>query len=104
MYLHYRADSTMGTARRYVGPCTRSRFPCRTERELETLCPNGDLLIVGKIGGSRTLFADGDMLLMSEGAAIPIRPWGSLVRSFEWVAGYVPMKEKAYAATVESLP
>lgn len=65
--------------------------------------PGGDFVIIGEIGNFAETLGCPDMLLTSTGKAVPIFPRGSLIKPFEWVAGYIAVGENTYVAAVRSI-
>ena len=70
---------------------------------MRVMCPGGCFVIIGEIGNFAQALADHDVLLTSAGKAIPVFPRGSLIKPFEWIAGYIAVEENTYIAAVWSV-
>lgn len=82
---------------------SQSRIPYYTARQMRELYPRWGFVIIGEIGNFAKPFEAHDMLLESAGKAIPIFPRGSMVRPFEWVAGYIAVGENTYISAIKSI-
>jgi hypothetical protein len=99
----YRIDPPTDDLKLYREPHSGSKLPYRTVKEMRMLYPEGNFAIMGEIGGLARAPNDGDRLLLANGRFIPILPRGSLIKPFEWVAGYIAIGKNAYLAVVRSL-
>ena len=90
-------------ARLFTEPRSQSRLPYRTEKEMRSLYPNGNFVVIGEIGSFARPPTDGDRLLTGDGQTLPILPRGSLKRPFEWISGYIMVGENAHVAAVKSI-
>ena len=70
---------------------------------MREMYPGGGFVIIGEIGNFAEACAGQDVLIISAGKAVPILPRGSLIKPFEWIAGYIAVGEKIYVAVVRSL-
>ena len=101
--MHYRIVPQTNALKLYREPHSGSKLPYRTIKEMRTLYPNGNFAVIGEIGGFARPPDDGDLLLIMDGKSIPILPRGSLIKPFEWVAGYAAVDENTYLAVIRSL-
>jgi hypothetical protein len=99
----YRVDLTIKIKKCYIEPRSGSKIPYLTAKEMRLLYPDENFSIVGELGGLVKPPSDGDELLTATGRRIPILPRGSHQKPFEWVAGYIPMEGRLYAAAIRNL-
>jgi len=70
---------------------------------MKKLYPDENFTIIGEIGGIAQPHNDADCLLIADEKPIPILPRGSLIKPFEWIAGYVEVEKDIYLAAIRSL-
>lgn len=99
----YRPAPGADPARTYREPKSKIRLPCLSRRDMRARYPGGGFAVIGEIGSRAAGGAALDTLAVSGGRGLPILPRGSLLRPFEWVAGYVPVAENAYVAAVRGI-
>lgn len=99
----YQLYPQAGQTRIFTEKYSRSKIPYRTAKEMRELYPGGGFVIIGEIGIFAEVLADQNMLLTSVGKAVPIFPRGSLIKPFEWIAGYIAVGENTYVAAVRSI-
>jgi len=70
---------------------------------MRELCPGGGFAIVGEIGNFSKPTGCQDIFLTNDGKELPIYPRGSLIKPFEWIAGYIRVDKNIYIAAVASI-
>jgi phospholipase/carboxylesterase len=101
--MFYRTEPNAGNKKLYFESYSRSRLPYRTVREIRALYPDGDFVIVGEIGSAARPPTGGDALITDDGRRIPIMARGSYKKPFEWIGGYIAVKNGAYIAAIGSV-
>ena len=87
----------------FTGKYGRYKIPYLPVKKMRELYPKSGFVIIGEIGSSAKNPGCQDKLLTSAGIEFPIYPRGSLIRPFEWIAGYIAVGESTYVAEVRSL-
>lgn len=99
----YRLYPKTDEVRIFTEPRSRCRLPFRTVKEMRARYPSENFVIIGEIGSFARPPTAGDQLLTGDGQALPILPRGSLKWPFEWITGYIPVRENTYLALVKSM-
>lgn len=87
----------------YREPYSGIKLPYRTVREMKKLYPDENFTIIGEIGGIAKPTKDSEYLFVDDDKIIAILPRGSLIKPFEWIAGYVEVEKDIYLAAIRSL-
>jgi len=74
-----------------------------TKDEIYKMYPEGNFEVIGEIGNFSRKYVGQDMIVTDKGTKIPIFPRGSLKKTFEWEASYVPIGENIYVSVVKSI-
>lgn len=82
---------------------SRSKIAYYSKNIMDELYPDGNYEIIGEIGNFSKEYLKFDEILTDTGKSIPIFPRGSLKKPFEWVAGYVAVRENTYVAVIKSI-
>lgn len=90
----YRIYPQTSVLKFYREPHSKTKLPYRTEKEMKKLYPDGNFTIIGEIGGIAKPTKDSDYLSVDDDKIITILPRGSLIKPFEWIAGYVEVEKK----------
>jgi len=96
----YQVQRQSGTRRFYTEVRSCIKIPYTTVREMKLRYPDESFIIIGEIGGLSCASKDADMLCVGDGKVLPILPWGSLIRPFEWVIGYIEVQKDHYVAVI----
>lgn len=82
---------------------SRSTIAYYSKNKMNELYPDGNYEVIGEIGNFSKKYLKLDEILTDTGKSIPIFPRGSLKKPFEWVAGYVAVRENTYVAVIKSI-
>jgi hypothetical protein len=99
----YRPYLQTNQTRIFTEKYSGSKLPYYTAKKMRELYPDGDFVIIGEIGSFAMALEDQDVLVTSTGKAVPLFPRGSLIKPFEWIAGYIAVEKNTYVAAVRSL-
>lgn len=99
----YRLYPQTNHSRIFTEKNSRSKIPYCTAKKMRELYPDGGFVIIGEIGNFAEVLPGQDALLTYTGKVVPIFPRGSLIKPFEWIAGYIAVGENTYVAAVRSV-
>jgi hypothetical protein len=99
----YRLYTQTNQTRTFTEKCSGSKIPYRTTKIMRELYPDGDFVIIGEVKNFSEAIANQDVLVTSDGKALPILPRGSFIKPFEWIAGYIAVGENTYVAVIKSV-
>lgn len=101
--LHYHIAPRNGQTKCFYGICSVCGIWYFTKNEMKKLHSDKEINIIGEIGGFSHSSYRADVLVLENGAEIPILPRGSSIWPFERIIGYTKLKNNGYLAVVSSL-
>lgn len=100
--MRYQIEHQDGPVKQFREPRSGSLIPYHTAKNMRERDPNGTFHVIGEVGCFARPPDKGDVLIAGDGKEIPVHPRGSLIRPFEWVAGYIPVGKNSYIAAIRN--